>query len=519
MTQEPQLSTWNAINSIIAGIIPTDKVVDNTKLDEILDLYKDNCDKWFGYFGSTFIKPRDAKGKKYGQLHFDNITFSDDFSVARVSEHFEGLKSISFSNCTFNQQLLYNKGVSITFMDKFHLKGGIESNIFKLHEKIDSQSNSIGGNIVFNEATDLNDIQLGNTPQTKLPIHNFLNNFTVIKFKNVNLDRLDIIKQTHKTIEVEESSFKTIYIDNDFGHTLKNFTASQSNITMLIIKNLGTKHRESNSEINADMRENFIIKNNCIINVFTCENLDFKHEFFISNSTFKETVTLDKNNFKGTFYCKNVQFEEAPSFLESTFSNNTLFEDCQFNDTASNKSVINYRYLKNKTHEIGDEYQSSIFQALEFESRFNTVLKNKSYRDPEYGVERISSSILKFIHNYGQDLWRPFKLLGYLSVISFSLYFFLGFTFDEGISCSGIINSDKLNYFDNTWVLTTCNNSFTASLTYALGYALGPIGLIVKNGILTPANNFIKLIEVIQFTLSSLLWFFIITSIRRRFKV
>ncbi|PPR14978.1 MAG: hypothetical protein CFH43_00993, partial [Proteobacteria bacterium] len=130
-----------------------------------------------------------------------------------------------------------------------------------------------------------------------------------------------------------------------------------------------------------------------------------------------------------------------------------------------------------------------------------------------------SSSILKFIHNYGQDLWRPFKLLGYLSVISFSLYFFLGFTFDEGISCSGIINSDKLNYFDNTWVLTTCNNSFTASLTYALGYALGPIGLIVKNGILTPANNFIKLIEVIQFTLSSLLWFFIITSIRRRFKV
>ena len=87
---------------------------------------------------------------------------------------------------------------------------------------------------------------------------------------------------------------------------------------------------------------------------------------------------------------------------------------------------------------------------MKFESRFNTVLKNKSYRDPEYGVERISSSILKFIHNYGQDLWRPFKLLGYLSVISFSLYFFLGFTFDEGISCSGIINSDKLNYFDNT---------------------------------------------------------------------
>ncbi|MAF30966.1 MAG: hypothetical protein CMF60_02030 [Magnetococcales bacterium] len=372
-----------------------------------------------------------------------------------------------------------------------------------------------------------------------------LKNFELIKYKDIEFKKSVPHRHTNSFTPVI-TQFTTIKFEGDFTFNSLNIeTNSQvNNPTKFVFKdfkiddpatiNLSTYSDVSYHFENTNKStESFIptlklsrddghlnITNDCVIRI---GEAIINNKKCIDNFKFK-SIIFEKLSFqnckpKSSLYFEDCTFNQAPNFLNTEIPDNTIFQNCEFNDTSSDNSILLYRDLRIKTHAIGDEHQASVFQALEFESRYHTVLKNKSLWDKEYGLEKASSWCLKHIHNYGRDLIQPFKLLGKLTVASFLIYLFLGFFFDEGISCSGVINNKDLNYFDNTWVLTTCNNSFTASLTYALGYALGPIGLIVKNGILTPANNFIKLIEVIQFTLSSLLWFFIITSIRRRFKV
>ncbi len=243
------------------------------------------------------------------------------------------------------------------------------------------------------------------------------------------------------------------------------------------------------------------------------ENKETKNPVIFDNWEFGQT-DFSNTNFLNALSFKKCTFKDAPNFLGSTFHASTLFEDsCKYHDTTSKDSLLRYRYLKSQMHEIGDDHQASVFQALEFESRYHTVLKNKSLWDKEYGLEKASSWILKHVHDYGRDLKHPF-----MWIIAFGIFFWSIYISFDGYTCSGVEHLEG-------WLKSSCEITGKTRQNLLLNWysswvnMTGPIGILYKNGIITPTNGWIKLTESIQMVISSLLWFFIITSIRRRFKV
>lgn len=504
MSKPPQFETWEYINTKIARIIPNDRIVDNAKLDEILDLYKDYCDTWLGYFGSTFIKPQQsngipAKGTQYGQLHLENLIFSDEFSILNLSKKLENLQTISFGNCTFKEGFHFDRTTLVYFQKSCILEKGIVTNTVDIVRNVSGQQTNFASKIIFDlpDKTELDSFIIQSDNRQGSELSKFLADYQDLTFKNIQCADITLTRLA-KSFNFINCNISNLIIKNYMKSCPKSLIISRCEINELFF--LNEKGEREITSMDAQIQ----IINNSEISCLYCSNLELMQSFIISDSTFIIT-DLSSNNFKGAFYVKNAKFESSPNFLESKFTNNTIFEECKFKDTSSANSVIKYRFLKNMVHGIGDEHQASIFQALEFKAR----RKNLKFFKGD-ALEKTYSLFLCAFHNYGMTLLRP-----YIWLILFGGIFYNIYNSNAGIECTGDLENLK------GWLSASCAtaNYSDRALYATFANSFGPIGIIIKNSTLVASTFMMKIAETVQMIFSSILWTIIITSARRRFKV
>lgn len=250
--------------------------------------------------------------------------------------------------------------------------------------------------------------------------------------------------------------------------------------------------------------------NDCIFQ----SNIDFIDcNFGQKNSVYTLYFSFNNSQFLNStqFYC--CSFYQSPKFHNAKIHSDTSFHLTKFHDTYSSESVGDYRALKQLTQELGSEHDFMKFHALEMESRRNTALpKIKDILHPEW-TQTVASWFLKAINDYGRNFWSPWFWL----IISF-LFFAFSYFFLEGIGC----NEEKIKNVE-LWVKDYCKvdnlTKYKASLVYSFQRLWGPLGLAFDSGLLSPKYFYIKLISIIQFILSSTIWFVLIVQMRRQFRL
>ncbi|MEC9234636.1 MAG: hypothetical protein VX803_00165, partial [Pseudomonadota bacterium] len=133
------------------------------------------------------------------------------------------------------------------------------------------------------------------------------------------------------------------------------------------------------------------------------------------------------------------------------------------------------------------------------------------------GPALIASFLLRHFNDYGRNYWRPWIWLLGLILVGMVLYLL-----PHGLGC----NPEKYKAAE-LWQKSLCDgesslrltNEILASLIYSLQHSLGPIGLIIDNGLISAKMLSIKTLSVLQMILSSIFWYLIIVQLRRQFKL
>lgn len=254
-------------------------------------------------------------------------------------------------------------------------------------------------------------------------------------------------------------------------------------------------------------------KNNCIFDGY----LRFQKCVF---SKPKLETTMFHFNFINTVFNNVLEFTEcefnkSPNFHGAKLSTDTSFYRNRFFDLNELSAVGNYRQLKQIMQSLGAEHDSLMFHALEMEARKNTVLPRTIFHHE--GPALIASFLLRHFNDYGRNYWRPWIWLLGLILVGMVLYLL-----PHGLGC----NPEKYKAAE-LWQKSLCDgesslrltNEILASLIYSLQHSLGPIGLIIDNGLISAKMLSIKTLSVLQMILSSIFWYLIIVQLRRQFKL
>lgn len=202
----------------------------------------------------------------------------------------------------------------------------------------------------------------------------------------------------------------------------------------------------------------------------TVMNADF-------NLRFSSSDTNVDRNFDDAYFekCKIKSIEVQCDF---NFGNNVYFSDCDFENKISSYESI-YRKFKKDFSNHRHENMYNLFGTLELMCHHDELSKKK------WSYDYFLSSIYKYLNNFGQDPYRPFKHLLYCTF---------------GAFITGLIVSCSLS--------TALHDSFL--------FLLGPFRLLAKDANFK-VNN---IVYAATFSiLGSLLWFFLILGIRKKFKL
>lgn len=233
------------------------------------------------------------------------------------------------------------------------------------------------------------------------------------------------------------------------------------------------------------------------------KGLSVKDVTEVENSIFKSSK-FEGCKFSGPTHFKSTKFETAPLFDHCEMFFDTSFKTSYFLDKSS-KSEGAYRQLKHKMSLINNDVESGRFASYEIRAR----MKGLGISD---WFELLMSFIYYLINRCGNSLLQPFIWILVLGI---------GFSYIYREPNSILFSIPKeMGQPGATWhfLLKEWDYIHKAN-TYSAINSTGPLRLLFPSGVFIPTTPQIYFWSFIHVTLSSILWFFFLAGIRKRFKV
>jgi uncharacterized protein YjbI with pentapeptide repeats len=441
----------------------------------------------------------DNSGRILGDIHLKGLSFSCPFNLSELWPYPRPLLSISFDKCHFGAFYLDNlKEISCgpDYSSRLHFRE-CSIDYLSIKKSTIKDLNFDGGEI---KATELEDA-------------NFMRGITV------NGTRFDEYFSIKKCVISKNLLFSQITSQKNFfmdDCSIESFVFSNSNVhhnhSIGSDYDLVSKVFEGQNYVRSS-DYSFIIKNTSIRDA-NFSDTKFHSSVLIENTKFLEAAKFSKAHFQNQTIFDKVVFNKSPKFHDATFFQDTGFIEVEFKDFKSRDAWRDYRTLKIAMEKFGSEHEAQEFHSYELKSRYNTLLPAwPQISHPNY-IEKISSFFLSIFTDYNNNLWLPIIWLFLGAIIGFDVYY--GF---DAVTCSAL----KPGTFDphGTWLEYVCERNFKLerSILYSLQASLWPIGIALSPEILQPKYLGIKLFHAIQLVFSTLMLFFIIFGVRRRFKI
>jgi hypothetical protein len=257
----------------------------------------------------------------------------------------------------------------------------------------------------------------------------------------------------------------------------------------------------------------FYIDVACLSSLFfetaVIENIHAKNVQFINVTSFKnctlgtqnkDAVTFKNSEFKTSLLFKDCNFSSAPDFHGARLHEDTKLVRCNFKD-YSEYAEGSYRLLRKFFETREDNLTAKQLHYHELKS----ASKNSSMA---LWDEKVISFFYWAFSFYGTSFFMPILWL----LTLFSIGFYIN-TELLGIYCESHTGSPK-------WVQNSiCTSSVNTALYLSLQASLGPIGLILTEKSIGFVNFLGNILHFLHSVLSSIIWFLLIMSIRRRFKM
>lgn len=190
----------------------------------------------------------------------------------------------------------------------------------------------------------------------------------------------------------------------------------------------------------------------------------------------------------------NVEFEEAPSFIDAKLEKTVFFNRCSFHEFTLDAQAF-YRELRKHMHDNNDEEAANQFGSLELQAK-HALLSFKN--DPQ---DWLISHTYKLINNFGSNTYKPLTIIG----LQFGLSFFVFL----------LLAKEKFLYLSGEQAF----GEYGQALFLAFCSAIGPLRLLVKMDSHSPTHIFGEMTFLFFNIASTLLWFFLILGIRKKYKL
>jgi hypothetical protein len=192
-------------------------------------------------------------------------------------------------------------------------------------------------------------------------------------------------------------------------------------------------------------------------------------------------------HFLSSFAITNSVFTRAPELQSSKFPSDTTFYKTQFLN-EDYESVGAYRFLKKAMGDIGNEVDEATFAAFEI------ICRSKSLETDEDRIELTLLSCYRELNDIGRKPFRPLVWLYLLWIWSVNVYLLA----ELGFMKSGSISHAMLAATLNTFL---------------------PLKLITPTGSTMPTEHWLSVVMTSTHVfIASVLWYLLITGIRRRFR-
>lgn len=190
----------------------------------------------------------------------------------------------------------------------------------------------------------------------------------------------------------------------------------------------------------------------------------------------------------------DVSFVQAPDFIAANIDKSVVFVRSKFLDFSFDAPVY-YRELRKLTHTNNDEEMANLFGALEIKARY----RNTELRDDAF--DKLVGLCYSLINDFGINIFKPLKNLVGLFCLSYITFF--------------VIFNRSVQLVDVFW----SNIDFLSPLKISFLSCLGPLRLLSKFENVSLGSFKLELIFWLFTLISTLLWYFLIVGVRKRYKV
>lgn len=254
---------------------------------------------------------------------------------------------------------------------------------------------------------------------------------------------------------------------------------------------LGRLDHQSRTEFDGDLR--FV---NSKLQRFRVNKLDVLGRILFSKSICEKLI-FDQCKILNQAEFEDCTFVKFPEFFGTSFFPDTSFARSIFLDeTVASEGA--YRFLKSSMASIGHEVEENLFGGFELAARKGRLSPTGDR------IERLLMVLYRKINDYGRDPFRPARSLINIFSIGFLVSLLTPYSF--------FVSSKE------PWTLDLADSLLLRSLFYSGINTLGPLKLIVPGAIFQQASIAGFVIATAQAILSSVLWFFLILGVRRRFR-
>lgn len=198
-----------------------------------------------------------------------------------------------------------------------------------------------------------------------------------------------------------------------------------------------------------------------------------------------------------------ISFLKAPNFISGNISKTVHFENCT-SEEISRTAGAYYKELRALCLGSGDDVSASQFNA------YYLLCRHKYLNRTEDQIDWILSSCYKFINVFGLRVYRP----GFLILLVFIA---MTIIFSALAISENLYQPVQSDHISN---LVVANENCAFKVLYlAFVSAIGPFRVLNSYSQLNPTTIIGNFSLILGSTISSILWFFLILGIRKRFTI
>lgn len=212
-------------------------------------------------------------------------------------------------------------------------------------------------------------------------------------------------------------------------------------------------------------------------------------------------VIASNVEFRKTCRFTNCHFKKVPIFFGADFLHKDVtFFNSSYEDVSSEDALAGYRELKFKMAGISNDIEEHVFSGLEINSRRKRL-------GPKH-FEWWMSWLYKGINNYGRNLWLPFLWIGICFFVGLVFYYLAGNIFELNPRYKELAFYKYLKG----------SNEIIQVFYVSFINCLGPLRYLISPQFVVASNTCGHIAFFTQNLITSILWFFFVLGIRRRFK-